>query len=64
MFSVKKVWGTELHFINGKGSRTDLELADSGWESNVMDTESDERFVESGPREKSFVDSQDWLSLE
>ena len=39
----------ELHFIKRKGNRSDLELAVPGWKNKVMDTESDERFVESGP---------------
>ena len=31
----------ELHFIKGKGSRSDLQVAVSEWENKVMDTESD-----------------------
>ena len=46
----------ELHFIKEKGSRTDLQVAVFEWENKMMDTESDtKRFVESGPREKSFI---------
>ena len=39
----------ELHFFKGKGSRSDLQVAVSEWEGKVMDTESEERLVESGP---------------
>ena len=40
----------ELHFIKGKRSRSDLQVAVSEWENKVMDTESNKkRFVESGP---------------
>ena len=38
-----------LYFIKGKGSRSDLQLAVSGWKNKVMDTESDGRFVGNGP---------------
>ena len=54
----------ELHCIKGKESRSDLQLAVSGWKNKVMDTESDESFVESGRQGKSFVHGQGWLSLE
>ena len=30
----------ELHFMKGKGSRSDLQVAVSGWENKVMGTES------------------------
>ena len=49
----------ESHFIKGKGSRSDLQAAASEWENKVMDTESEEGFVESGPQEKNFVHGQD-----
>ena len=48
----------ELHCIKGKESRSDLQLAVSGWKNKVMDTESDESFVESGRQGKSFVHGQ------
>ena len=31
----------KLHFMKGEGSRSDLQVAVSGWENKVMDTESD-----------------------
>ena len=30
----------KLHFMKGKGSRSDLQVTVSGWENKVMDTES------------------------
>ena len=30
-----------LHFVKGKGSRSDLQVAVSGWENKVMGIESD-----------------------
>ena len=33
----------ELHFMKGKGSRSDLQVAVSGCESKVMGTESDKK---------------------
>ena len=39
----------ELHFLKGKRSRSDLQVAVSEWENKVMDTESEERLVETGP---------------
>ena len=27
VFSVKNVWGIELHFVQGKGSKSDLQVA-------------------------------------
>ena len=62
VFSVKKVWGMELHLIKGKES---LPSGCFWMEKNkAMDIEGDKRFVESGPWEKGFVHGQDWLSLE
>ena len=31
----------KLHFMKGKGSRSDLQVAVSGWENKVMGIESD-----------------------
>ena len=39
----------ELHFLKGKRSRSDLQVAVSEWENKVMDTEGEERLVETGP---------------
>ena len=39
----------ELHFIKGKGSRSDLQVAVSEWENKMLDIESDKGFVERGP---------------
>ena len=33
----------KLHFMKGKGSRSDLQVAVSGWENKVMGTESDKK---------------------
>ena len=41
----------KLHFLKGKGSRYDLQVAVSGWENKVMGAESD-KIVCKG---KSFV---------
>ena len=43
-----------MHFVNGKGSRSDLQVSFSEWESNIMNKESDKDFVESGPWENEF----------
>ena len=34
----------KLHFMEGEGSGSDLQVAVSGWENKVMGTECDERF--------------------
>ena len=33
----------KLHFMKGEGSGSDLQVAVSGWENKVMDTESDKK---------------------
>ena len=35
----------KLHFMKGEGSRSDLQVAVSGWENKVMDTERDEKVL-------------------
>ena len=35
----------KLHFMKGKGSRFDLQVAVSGWENKVMGTESDKKVL-------------------
>ena len=35
----------KLHFMKGKGSRSDLQVAVSGWENKVMGTECDEKVL-------------------
>ena len=35
----------ELLFMKGKGSRSDLQVAVSGWENKVMGTEHDEKLL-------------------
>ena len=35
----------ELHFMKGKGSRSDLQVAVSGWDNKVMGTESDKKVL-------------------
>ena len=44
----------ELHFVKGKGSRSDLQVSFSEQENNIMNKESDKDFVESGPWENEF----------
>ena len=45
----------ELHFMKGKGSRSDLQMAVSGWQNKVMGTEHDKKvFMESGPQKEEF----------
>ena len=34
----------KLHFMKGKGSKSDLQVVASGWENKVMGTESDKKF--------------------
>ena len=45
MFSVKKVRGMKLHFMEGKGSRSDIQVTVSGWENEVMGTKSDKKVL-------------------
>ena len=46
----------KLHFMKEKGSRSDIQVTVSGWENEVMGTESDKKFLwKVGPQEKSFV---------
>ena len=35
----------KLHFMKGKGSSSDLQMAVSGWENRVMGTESDKKVL-------------------
>ena len=35
----------KLHFMKGEGSRSDLQVAVSGWENKVMGTERDEKVL-------------------
>ena len=35
----------KLQFMKGKGSRSDLQVAVSGWENKVMSTESDKKVL-------------------
>ena len=35
----------KLHFMKGEGSRSDLQVAVSGWENKEMDTERDEKVL-------------------
>ena len=35
----------KLRFMKGKGSRSDLQVAVSGWENKVMGTESDKKVL-------------------
>ena len=39
----------EMHFVKGKGSRSDLQVSFSEWENKIMNKENDIDFVESGP---------------
>ena len=49
----------ELYFIKLKGSRSDLQVTVSGWENNVMGTESDKKFCGKWTLRKSFGLGQD-----
>ena len=44
----------KLHFMKGEGSRSDLQVAVSGWENKVMGTESN-KFCGKWTLQKSFV---------
>ena len=35
----------KLHFVKGKGNRSDLQMSVSEWENKVMDTERDEKVL-------------------
>ena len=36
VFLIKKLWGMELHFVKGKGSRSDRQVSISEWENKVL----------------------------
>ena len=40
----------KLHFMKGKGSRSDLQVAVSGWENKVMGEESDKILCKLDPK--------------
>ena len=42
----------KLHFMKGKGSRSDLQVAVSGWENKVMGEESDKVLCKLEPKGK------------
>ena len=44
----------KLHFMKGKGSRSDLQVAVSGWENKVMSIESDKKACEKSTVRKEF----------
>ena len=50
----------KLHFMKRKGSRSDLQVAVSGWENQVMGTECDKN-VYYAPREEFCVYIQVFL---
>ena len=52
--SVKKVWGMELHFMKWKGSKSDLQVAISGWENKVMGAEIDKKVCGKWTLRKEF----------
>ena len=35
----------KLHFMKGKGSRSDIQVTVSGWENEVMGTESEKKIL-------------------
>ena len=50
----------ELHFMKGKASRSDLQVAVSGWENKVLGTESDKKICGKQTPRKEFCG---WLGL-
>ena len=44
----------ELHFIKGKRSRSDLQVAVSRWKNKVMDTETDKKICGKWTPRKEF----------
>ena len=50
----------KLHFMKGKGSRYDLQVAVSGWENKVLGTESDKKICGKQTLRKEFCA---WLGL-
>ena len=65
VFSVKKVWGMELHFIKGEGSESVLELIIFGWKirDRLIWYRNVEVLWEVDP-EKRVLHGCDWQSLE
>ena len=43
-----------MHFIKGKGSRSDLQVAVSGWKNKVMNTERDKKVCGKWTPRKQF----------
>ena len=53
----------ELHFMKGKGSRSDLQVAVSGWENKVMGTESDKVSWEVDPKGRVLCINTSFLEM-
>ena len=53
----------ELHFMKGKGSRSDLQVAVSGWENKVMGTESDKVSWKVDPKGRALCINTSFLEM-
>ena len=53
----------ELHFMKGKGSRSDLQVAVSGWENKVMGAESDKILWKVDPKGRVLCINKSFLEM-
>ena len=53
----------KLHCMKGKGSRSDLQVAVSGWENKVMGTESDKVSWEVDPKGRVLCINTSFLEM-
>ena len=53
----------KLHFMKGKGTRSDLQVAVSGWENKVMGTESDKVLWKVNPKGRVLCINTSFLEM-
>ena len=53
----------KLHFMEGEGSGSDLQVAVSGWENKVMGTERDEVLWEVDPKGRDLCINTSFLEM-
>ena len=53
----------KLHFMKGKGSKSDLQAAVSGWENKVMGAESDKILWKVDPKGRVLCINKSFLEM-
>ena len=53
----------KLHFMKGKRSRSDLQVAVSGWENKVMGAESDKILCKADPKARVLCINTSFLEM-